>query len=205
MPAAALILLLAFLLGTIPFGYLLFRWRRGGDIRRTGSGNIGATNVLRTGGKGLGAATLVLDAAKGWVALEVALHGPVAGWVGAGALVAVVLGHVCTPWLRGRGGKGVATALGAFVALAPWALLATVGVFALVLAWRRYVSLASICACVALPLWLVTPLQPGPFSPANEVAAVIVAAIIIARHRANLERLRRGTECKIGQKLGAQA
>lgn len=197
--AALLIPLLAFFLGSIPFGYLLYRLRTGGDIRQAGSGNIGATNVLRTAGARLGALTLALDAVKGWLALWLALRwAPGAETVIAAALLAVILGHLFSPWLGFRGGKGVATALGAFLALAPWELLAAVAVFVLVLAGWRYVSLASVCACAALPALLLAGW--GGQAAAIRVAAVVAGALIIARHRGNLARLRAGTEAKIGRR-----
>lgn len=198
------LLLAAFLLGSIPFGFLLYRLATGGDIRRTGSGNIGATNVLRSGGRGLGALTLALDAGKGALAVTLALHwmpGPGQLWAAVAAL-AVIVGHIYSPWLGFHGGKGVATALGAFAVLTPWALLAAAAVFGLTLAAWHYVSLASIAACVALPLALWIPgLSPGGgHAPlAVETVAVAAALLIIARHRANIERLWRGTEAGLGR------
>lgn len=192
------LLALAFFLGSIPFGYLLFRLRTGGDIRQQGSGNIGATNVLRTAGRALGLLTLALDAAKGWFALYLVLRAAAPAWAIGTALLLVILGHVYSPWLRFRGGKGVATALGAFLALAPWALLVTLGIFALVAWFWRYVSLASICACLALPLLLLTPLQGAADRPVIRLFAAAVAALIIARHHANIARLLRGTENRLG-------
>ncbi len=199
---------LAFLLGSIPFGYLLCRFAAGTDVRRTGSGNIGATNVLRTAGKKLGLLTLLLDAGKGWLGLWLALRFA-GGWSRPGLLATVLLaavgGHLFSPWMRFRGGKGVATGLGAFLALAPGPLAGTAVVFALVLARWRYVSLASICACAALPALMLLPLgQPRP--PAVMEAAVLAtAALIILRHRANLQRLRQGTEAQLGAKAAVHA
>ncbi|MGH9488045.1 MAG: glycerol-3-phosphate 1-O-acyltransferase PlsY [Terriglobales bacterium] len=201
-----LLLALAFALGTIPFGYLLYRWRTGGDIRRQGSGNIGATNVLRASGARLGVLTLVLDAAKGWLAVWLALR-----WGGgeavllAAALVLVIAGHVFSPWLGWKGGKGVATALGAFLALAPLTLAEAAVVFLVVLAAWRYVSLASICACVALPLLLLLPLRQGRVGGVVVIAAALAAVLIISRHGGNLGRLRRGTEAKLGAHAGRTA
>ncbi|MGH9480745.1 MAG: glycerol-3-phosphate 1-O-acyltransferase PlsY [Terriglobales bacterium] len=201
MPATptALLLLLAFLIGSIPFGYLLYRVATGQDIRRAGSGNIGATNVMRSAGAKLGVLTLLLDAGKGYVALwlgERWAHGHAA--VLAAMLFLVILGHLYSPWLRFRGGKGVATALGSFLALTPGPLLGALAVFVLVLLAWRYVSLASIAACAALPLLLLIPLRQGGLAPVTEAAAVAVAALIVVRHRTNLGRLRRGTEAKLG-------
>lgn len=198
-------LLLAFFLGSIPFGYLLVRLRTGGDIRQQGSGNIGATNVLRSAGKGLGLLTLALDAAKGWAALFLVRHlpgTPAPAWEIGAALLLVILGHIYSPWIRFRGGKGVATGLGAFLALAPWALLVSVGIFAVVAAIWRYVSLGSICACVALPLLLLTPLQGAATSGVVQLCAAAAAALIIARHHANIGRLLRGTENRLGASRG---
>ena len=188
---------LAFLLGSIPFGYLIYRLRTGGDIRHIGSGNIGATNVLRASGTKLGILTLLLDAAKGWLGVWLALRwAPSQPGLLAAVLLLVILGHLYSPWLRFRGGKGVATALGAFLALAPGPLLGALAVFALVLALWRYVSLASIAACIALPLLLWLPGQT--LALGLKLAALGAAALIIARHRPNLARLRLGTEHKLG-------
>lgn len=192
-----ILLPLAFALGTIPSGFLLYRWRRGGDIRRQGSGNIGATNVLRTAGAGLGVLTLLLDAFKGWLAVWLTLRLEGTAHLAAAALLLVIAGHIFSPWLGWRGGKGVATALGAFLALAPWALAGALLVFLLVLAAWRYVSLASICACVALPL-LAAFLPFIPHRASTTAAAVAASALIIWRHGANLGRLRSGTEAKLG-------
>ncbi|HWG36495.1 MAG TPA: glycerol-3-phosphate 1-O-acyltransferase PlsY [Terriglobales bacterium] len=200
--SATALLVTAFLLGSIPFGYLLYRLRTGGDIRAAGSGNIGATNVLRAAGVKLGLATLALDALKGWLAVELALRfaGAHPALI-ASALALVVLGHMYSPWLRFRGGKGVATALGAFLALAPLPMAEALVVFAAVLAVWRYVSLASICACIALPLLMLT--SRTRFPAAELATASGLALLIIVRHRANLARLRRGTENKLGTRAGA--
>jgi len=203
------LLLGAFLLGSIPFGFLLYRLATGGDIRRIGSGNIGATNVLRSGGRRLGALTLALDAGKGALAVAAALYWapPVAPW----AALVVIVGHMYSPWLSFHGGKGVATALGAFAVLTPWALLAAAVVFALVFAGWRYVSLASIAACVTLPLVVLIPAlgPPGghatPALQASGEVAVAAALLIIARHRANLARLWRGTESGWGRAPGGNS
>jgi glycerol-3-phosphate acyltransferase PlsY len=206
--AAARWPLAAFLLGSIPFGYLLCRLLLGADVRRAGSGNIGATNVLRTAGKTLGLLTLLLDAGKGWLGVWLALRWG-GGWHApallAATLLAAVAGHLFSPWIGFRGGKGVATGLGAFLALAPGPLAAAVAVFALVFALWRYVSLASITACAALPLLLLAPWGQPPVPPVLEAAAVATAALIVWRHRANIGRLRQGTEHKWGAKAASPA
>ncbi|MGH9476042.1 MAG: glycerol-3-phosphate 1-O-acyltransferase PlsY [Terriglobales bacterium] len=200
-----LLLPLAFALGSIPFGFLLYRWRTGGDIRQSGSGNIGATNVQRFAGRKLGLLTLALDAAKGWLAVWLALH-----WggnnVAAAALLLVIAGHIFSPWLGWHGGKGVATALGAFLSAAPWTLAGSVVVFLIVLTGWRYVSLASICACVALPLLVgLLPFPYGTRAPALLAGAVAAAVLILWRHSGNMERLRRGTESKLGERARGTA
>jgi len=189
-----LIPLAAFLIGSIPFGYLLVWAKTGGDIRARGSGNIGATNVLRTSGAKLGLLTLALDVGKGVLAMELALHfASASAHVVAAALLLVVLGHLYTPWLRFRGGKGVATAFGALLRLAPWAMLVVLALFIVVLALSRYVSLASIVASAAVPLVLA-----GRVRLPVEIAAIIVAVMVIARHGANWTRIRSGTESRLG-------
>ena len=198
-----LILLGAYLLGSIPFGYLLVRFVRKEDIRAVGSGNIGATNVARAGSKGLGVLTLVLDLTKGVAAVLLARHFA-AGPMGApsdievGAAVAAVLGHVFPVWLRFRGGKGVATALGVFLALVPAVALAGVMVFALVVGVSRLVSLASIIAAAAMPI-LAMVLVPDR-SPAYLGGVIFISLVVILKHHANIARLMHGTEPKFSSK-----
>lgn len=198
--------LTAYLLGSIPFGFLLVRLFRKEDIRSQGSGNIGATNVVRSGAKGLGALTFLLDACKGYVAVVVASH--LALWpmltpvprdraAALGALCAI-LGHIYTVWLGFKGGKGVATAFGVFVALAPWVALAALGVFILVLAISRYVSLASIMAAVAIPISAIF-LPHSPYSVWVMAVIVIVPSIVVVKHHQNIARLLRGTEYRFGK------
>lgn len=204
-----LIALAAYLLGSIPFGFLLVWLFRKEDIRSTGSGNIGATNVMRSGAKGLGALTFLLDACKGYAAVLMAsLIGaapalapvPHANAAALAALCAV-LGHIYTVWLGFKGGKGVATAFGVFVALAPWAALASLGVFVLVFAASRYVSLASILGAAAFPvLALVLRHDYGVWLTA---VIFLVPAIIIAKHHQNISRLRHGTEYRFGKAKAA--
>jgi glycerol-3-phosphate acyltransferase PlsY len=186
------ILAFAYLLGAIPFGYLLVRWKTGADVRSQGSGNIGATNVMRTSGRGAGIATLLLDIAKGyfavWMAARLSHGDPL--WTSAAA-VAVMLGHAYPVFLRFKGGKAVASLVGAFLALAPAALAATAVIFLGVGIWTRHISLASIVGAAVLPLavWLLL-LPPWPVM----AAAVFGGIFIICRHRTNMERLRAGTE-----------
>ena len=189
-----LALLAAYLLGAIPFGYLIYRGKTGQDIRGQGSGNIGATNVARVAGKGAGALTVALDVAKGYAAVLIgawASHGdPV--WMSA-AGVAVLLGHMFPVFLRFRGGKGVASALGAFAALAPLAVLAVMGVFVALVGIWRYVSLGSIVSALLFPLaaWLLYHPPAG-----QTVGAAVAAALIVIKHHANIRRLVAGQEPK---------
>jgi glycerol-3-phosphate acyltransferase PlsY len=181
--------LLAYLLGSIPFGFLLVRLGEGKDIRRYGSGNIGATNVYRRS-RAAGILTLALDAAKGTLAVLAA------GWLGGGmewqavAALFAIAGHVFTPWLRFKGGKGVATGCGAFLALSPLAVATTLAVFALVLALSRYISAASMTAAAAFPLIARFYGAPAPVL----LWASMGVVLIIARHHENIRRLRAGTE-----------
>ncbi|HEX8285238.1 MAG TPA: glycerol-3-phosphate 1-O-acyltransferase PlsY [Pyrinomonadaceae bacterium] len=192
---------LAYLLGSIPFGYLLVRLRGGGDVRQTGSGGTGATNVTRRAGKGVGLLTLLLDALKGTAAVLVAraLHGANEEWWVCAAAVAAVLGHVFPVWLRFRGGKGVATGLGVFLVLAPLATLCALVVFVVVVGLWRYVSLGSMTGAVALPLavWILSAVGLSDRAAAPVLAvAVTGAALIVFMHRANIGRLLRGEESK---------
>lgn len=198
---------IAYLLGSIPFGYLLVLLFRRQDIRQTGSGNIGATNVIRSGSRWLGILTLLLDLGKGFAAVVIARH--LAGGAHAidtasiGALFAV-LGHVFPIWLRGKGGKGVATALGVFLALAPLAALSSLGVFIVIALWTRYVSLASILAAASFPVWvwvMARFLNVHYGHGAVFVAStILVPAVILIKHEKNVQRLLRGTEFRFGSK-----
>ncbi len=187
-----LVLVIAYLVGAIPFGFLLVKWKTGGDIRAAGSGNIGATNVLRTTGRAAGVVTLLLDIAKGyaavWMAGRLTAEDPL--WTSAAAL-AVMAGHAFPVFLRFQGGKAVASFLGAFLRLTPWAVLAVLVVFVGVVAWTRHISMGSIVAAACLPLavWLLVK----PPLPAV-VAAFLAAAFIIYRHSSNVQRLREGKE-----------
>jgi glycerol-3-phosphate acyltransferase PlsY len=190
-----LVVLGAYLLAAIPFGYLIYRARSGRDIRAEGSGNIGATNVMRRAGPAAGIATLLLDAAKGYVAVWLAarLTGG-APWVIAAAAVAALLGHTFPVYLRFRGGKGVATGLGVFAALAPRSVLLAVVVFAITLAAFRYVSLGSIVASAAFPVLAL--LLDAPQLPVV-LGAFACSALIIVKHSSNIRRLLAGTENRL--------
>jgi glycerol-3-phosphate acyltransferase PlsY len=206
---AFLLAVAAFLLGSIPTGYLLVRLFRHQDIRAVGSGNIGATNVLRAGGKGLGAATFLLDVLKGcaavwlgmWLAANFAPWAVPRNFEAVGAVFAV-LGHMFTPWLRFRGGKGVATGFGVFLVAAPAAALAAIALFALIFAITRYVSVASILATASFPVfaWF---LNHGGQPPLFFVAQVLVSLLIILKHHPNIRRLIAGTESRFGAKRAA--
>ena len=190
------LVVLGYFLGSIPFGYLLVRATGGGDIRQIGSGNIGATNVARTSGWSVGIATLLLDAAKGFLAVWLSGHftgGDVRIMIFAG--LAAILGHVFPVWLQFKGGKGVATALGVFLAICWTATAAAVLLFLLVALFYRYVSLASISAAAALPLLVYLLYAPGHAPPtAVSVSTLLAAIVVIAKHRGNIERLLAGTE-----------
>jgi glycerol-3-phosphate acyltransferase PlsY len=207
--ACLLIVAAAYLLGSIPTGYLLVRLFRKEDIRQTGSGNIGATNVLRSGGKGLGAATFLLDMLKGCSAVWLGAllgglllpHSPVRDAEALAALVAV-LGHIFPVWLGFRGGKGVATGFGVFLAATPLAALAAISVFFLVLLLSRYVSLASILGAASFPVFACF-LDHHDRPPLFIAVEIAVAAIIIVKHHQNIRRLIAGTESRIGRKRSA--
>lgn len=203
----------SYLLGSIPFGYIFVRMFLHEDIRATGSGNIGATNVARSSGsKALGLATLFFDALKGWLAvvlthLVVRLFGlgqPNAAMdLAALAALFAILGHMFPLWLGFRGGKGVATALGVFLALSWPSALASLGIFIVVVALSRYVSLASIAAAVSLPVfvWILTPHRTAFFM----LATIAIAALVIVKHHANIRRLNSGTESRFSLSRSAAA
>jgi glycerol-3-phosphate acyltransferase PlsY len=188
----ASLLVLAYLIGGIPFGYLLVRWKTGQDVRAMGSGNIGATNVLRTTGRAWGVLTLVLDIAKGYLAVWLMQRatGGAAVFVGAAA-VAVLLGHAFPVYLRFKGGKAVASFVGAALCLAPAATGVCALVFVLVVAAWRYISLGSIVSVALFPLvlWLLD----RPDWPLV-AATALASALVIWRHSSNIQRLRAGTE-----------
>lgn len=198
-----IVAVIAYLLGSIPFGYLLVRIFRKEDIRATGSGNIGATNVVRSGAKGLGALTFLLDAAKGYVAVFAA--GCLLGeWFSSPDLRAVsaffaVVGHMHPVWLRFKGGKGVATAFGVFLALSPVAALIGLAVFLVVFLIWRYVSLASIVSAIAFPIMALI-LARDQRTPLFVAVVVLIPAIVVFKHRQNISRLLSGTEYRFGKR-----
>ena len=189
-----LVALLAYLLGSIPFGLVITRMMGLGDLRAIGSGNIGATNVLRTGNKGAAAATLILDAAKGGVAVLIAraMVGQDAAQL---AALCSFLGHLFPVWLRFKGGKGVATFIGTLLALAWPVGLATCATWAVAALVTRISSLGALTAAALSSLWLVVFHQGQMI-----VLVVILTVLVYARHWANLERIKKGTEPRIGQK-----
>ena len=211
----AAVIVIAYLLGSIPFGYLIVRATQGADVRETGSGGTGATNVSRRAGKAAGLVTLLLDALKGAAAVAIAkvvLGLPVfafgsstglpvenADWWVAAAAIAVIVGHIFPVWLRFRGGKGVATGVGVFLVMAPIAV-AFAGVIFVLVVWRtRYVSLGSIVAAVAIPMFVL--LQNAFIRPVESLAPIMSAAIagaalIVFAHRENIGRLMNGTESR---------
>jgi len=186
------LLLLAYLIGGIPFGYLLVLTTTGRDVRSMGSGNIGATNVLRTTGRGWGVLTLLLDCAKGYVAvwlMERFVGGP--GLAAGLAGIAVLLGHAFPIYLKFKGGKAMASYIGVGLCLAPVSVAVCAVVFVLAVALSRYISLGSIAASAAFPLvvWLLNR-PAGPLL----AAITVCSAIVVLRHRANIQRLIAGTE-----------
>lgn len=194
--------LIAYLLGSIPFGLLLVKVRRGRDIRSEGSGNIGAANVARNAGLALGALTLLLDAGKGYLAVWLASRwsGGHALWMAVAAALAVV-GHIFPVWLRFRGGKGVATAFGAFLAISPEAIGAAAVVWIVVVLVRGYSSLGSIIAIAAMPALVYGFYAPRHAPPISLMtSAIIVSLLVLTKHRANMERLIAGNEERLGSR-----
>jgi glycerol-3-phosphate acyltransferase PlsY len=213
-----IIVAISYLLGSIPFGYLLVRMFRGLDVRKTGSGNIGATNVARTGSKGLAIATLLLDAFKGYAAVALAfwlaasrhfdadlstslyhqnsygIDGHIIFLLAALAAFVAILGHMFPVWLHFKGGKGVATAAGAFAALAPRAMLLAILTFALVFALTRYVSLGSMVAAGSFPIFAWWTISSERMGAPIVLLMAASSLLIIVRHKDNIRRLLAGTE-----------
>ena len=186
------VVLIAYCLGAIPFGYLLVKLKTGADVRTAGSGNIGATNVMRTSGRGAGILTLILDIAKGYAAVWIAgrLTGGDVLWMSVAA-VTVMLGHAYPVFLGFKGGKAVASVVGAFLCLTPWALVVEIFIFVVIVFMTRHISMGSIVAAATLPL-AVFMVARAPV--AAVIAALIAGAFVIYRHSSNITRLRLGTE-----------
>jgi len=208
-PTLIAVTVCSYLLGSIPFGYILVRVFQGVDVRSIGSGNIGATNVARTGGKGLAIATLALDTFKGWLPVFLVLtlpgilpEGPASNsaqlhTLATFAAFSAVIGHMFPVWLRFKGGKGVATGFGVFLGLAPKAALIAIVLFLAVVVVTRYVSLGSILGSASVPValwWLERDSFPAP---ALAMCAA-VALLVIIRHHQNIGRLLAGTESRFG-------
>ena len=196
-----LILAIAYLIGSIPSGYLVVRAKEGEDVRRTGSGGTGATNVSRLAGKGAGILTLILDVIKG--AFVVFLAGllsdglfPLIDWTIAFAGLLAILGHIFPVFLRFRGGKGVATALGVFVVIAPLVVVIALLVFAATFALTRFVSLASLVAISSIAVTILLLSLFDPLELPYAIGALLSAGLVIFAHRENIQRLWRGTEPK---------
>ena len=203
-PGAAILVLLAYLIGAVPFGVLIGRLAGGVDLREHGSGRTGATNALRTLGWAGAAATFGLDLAKGLVAVLLIgwlyKAGPAGSppWVAAAAGVAAVIGHIRSVFIGFRGGRGVATFAGTMLATSPWTFVAVVPVVLLII-WRsRFVSLGSLIGCLLAPLVTLVLVALGQATWAGVALALAGAALVAAAHRDNIDRLRAGTERRIG-------
>ena len=195
-----IIVMVAYLIGSIPFGYLIVRKKIGADIRETGSGGTGATNVSRRAGKVAGVLTLLLDATKGSVAVLIANGLANDDWTIAAAAIATLIGHIFPVWLGFRGGKGVATGVGIFSVLAPIAVLCAAVMFIAIVATTRYVSLGSIVAAALIPVFVW--LQSVFVVPVADLrplltTAIVGAALIVFAHRGNIHRLASGTESQL--------
>ncbi len=206
MSAHWLVLIVAYLLGSIPFGFLIVKASAGDDIRQHGSGNIGAANVARNAGLMAGALTLLLDAGKGYLAVWIASRWPAsssnARWMMAAAVVAVI-GHMFPVWLRFKGGKGVATGLGVFLPICREAVAAAVILWILVVAFWRYSSLASMAAAAALPVFVYLLYAPRHAPPAYiTLGTIFISILVLAKHRPNMQRLVAGTENRVGRFRG---
>jgi acyl phosphate:glycerol-3-phosphate acyltransferase len=199
-----LIPIVAYLLGSIPFGLLVVKILGGPDIRETGSGNIGAANVTRSAGKFAGILTLLLDAAKGYAAVWLAAHWTNNNirWMMVAAIFAVI-GHMFTFWLNFHGGKGVATGLGVFVPICWQAVAAAIVLWLLVVMFWKYSSLGSISAAAALPVFVYVLYKPG-YAPPEFVSygTLLICILVIAKHKPNVERLVAGTEPRIDKRDG---
>jgi glycerol-3-phosphate acyltransferase PlsY len=212
------LVIVSYLIGSIPFSYIVARIVAGADIRREGSHNVGATNVIRTVGKGAGAVALVFDVAKGYAAVEVARwivsrpDWPFAAatsnplysremWIALAGLIAV-LAHMFPVWLRLHGGKGVATGAGVFLALDPIVVAAGALVFLIVLLSSRFVSLASIISTASIPVFMRFLVHDSPFW--RIVISIVIAVLVITKHHSNIARLTQGTERRMGERKSGE-
>lgn len=189
-------LVLGYVLGSIPSGWLAGRWLKGIDLRELGSGSTGATNVLRQVGKGPALIVFLIDVGKGAAAVLIARALGLGDWIQVLAGLTALAGHIWPVWLGFKGGKAVATGLGLFLGLAWPVGLASFGVFLAVFSLSRYVSLASVLAAISLPLLMAA----GTSSNANLVVALVAMLLVLWRHRSNIKRLINGTEPKLNQK-----
>lgn len=212
------LIVVSYLLGSIPFSFIVARIAAGADIRREGSRNVGATNVIRTAGRVPGIIALLLDLAKGYAAIEVArwivsrAEWPFAAavgspmhsremWIALAGLVAV-LAHMFPVWLRLHGGKGVATAAGVFLALSPIVVAASLIVFLIALISTRFVSLASITSAASIPIFMRFLVQDTPFW--RIVISIVIALAVIIKHHSNIARMTQGTERRVGERKSSE-
>jgi glycerol-3-phosphate acyltransferase PlsY len=194
---AALLLASAYLVGSVPFSYLVARLFGVADVRKVGSGNVGAANVMRSAGKAAGVLAFLLDAGMGAAAAVLARErAPGSALLPPLAAATAVIGHMYPVWLRFQGGKGVATGAGAFLPLVPAATISSFLVFLVVTAATRYVSLGSVAGALSLAVAVFVAESPAPV----RVTAVLVAALVVWKHRGNLERILRGTERRLGDR-----
>lgn len=197
-----LIPIIAYLLGSIPFGLIIVKLLGGPDIREAGSGNIGAANVTRNAGKFAGILTLLLDAAKGYLAVWLAAHFTHHNirWMMVAAILAVI-GHMFTVWLNFHGGKGVATGLGVFIPICWQAVAAAAVLWLIVVMFWRYASLGSVAAAATLPIFMYALYAPGHAPPDFvNLGTLLIAVLVIAKHKVNIERLVAGTEARIDKR-----
>lgn len=207
-PSAAGVVVGAYLLGSISFSVVMVRLVLGLDVRTVGSGNAGATNALRAAGKRTGAAVLLLDLIKGITAVAVPRALDFSPAVVGSAAVAVVLGHVFPIFFGFRGGKGVATSAGALGALSPAAMVLALLVFAAVVAWKRYVSLGSMAAAASFPFFTILVHRLGWTAFGGRwllLSSGAISLIVLAKHTRNFQRLRRGTEPRLGERRAEPA